>query len=314
MSSGLNIGSLTQNIHGGRGGAGGPSGSGAGGTGGVGEGSYFRFEKVENIFMNDQTHVKVRDWLKPADVSQNQKAAEDRHHTGTGKWFEESREFQQWKSTSSSLLWLHGISGCGKTILSSTIVKKLRDEGETITYFYFDTTNDQKRRLEDLLCTLISRLADSASHASLVLENAWKSHANGAEAPSNQTLLEILLKILSGFATAVFILCDALDESSEVGLVLKGISKIVDAKITNVHIFLTSRTEVTHGRELFHLATAVWLKGTRVNKDIASYVDHILTTQRDFSWSEEINHNVRNSLVNQPDPMSVQVIPSDPPH
>ncbi|KAF7378366.1 Purine and uridine phosphorylase [Mycena sanguinolenta] len=303
MSSELIIGSLTQNIHGGRGGPGGPSSSGAGGTGGVGEGSYFRFEKVENIFMNDQTHIKLRDWLKPADVSQNQKAAEDRHHIGTGEWFEESREFKQWKSSSPSFLWLHGISGCGKTVLSSVIIKRLRDNGDAMTYFYFDTTNDRKQKLEDCLRTLISRLADSASHASSILESAWKSHANGAEAPSNQTLLEILLKILSGFATPVFILCDALDESSEVGLVLNGISKIVDAKITNVHIFLTSRTEVTHGRELFHLATAVWLKGTRVNKDIASYVDHILTTEKDFSWSKKIKDDVRNSLMNQPDPM-----------
>ncbi|KAF7378363.1 Ankyrin repeat protein [Mycena sanguinolenta] len=172
-----------------------------------------------------------------------------------------------------------------------------------MAYFYFDTTNDRKRKLEDCLRTLISRLADSASHASSILESAWKSHANGAEAPSNQTLLEILLKILSGFATPVFILCDALDESSEVGLVLNGISKIVDAKINNVHVFLTSRTEITYGKELFSLATAVRLEGTKVNEDIASYVDHILTTDPDFSWSKEMKNDVRNSLVNQPDPM-----------
>ncbi|KAJ6467721.1 hypothetical protein C8R45DRAFT_798085, partial [Mycena sanguinolenta] len=97
--------------------------------------------------------------------------------------------------------------------------------------------------------------------------------------------------------------CDALDESSEVGLVLNTISRIVDAKINKVHVFLTSRTEVTHGRDLFGLATAVCLQGTGVNKDIASYVDYILATDKDFSWSKEIKNDVRDSLVNQPDPM-----------
>ncbi|KAJ6474993.1 ankyrin repeat-containing domain protein, partial [Mycena sanguinolenta] len=253
--------------------------------------------------MVSRTHARLREWLKPADVSQNQRAAEDRHHPGTGKWFEETEEFKQWKSTSLSLLWLHGISGCGKTVLSSTIIKKLRDNGDTVTYFYFDTTNDQKKKAEDFLCTLISRLSDSASHAAKILESFWNSHANGAEAPSNQTLLEILIKILSGFATPVYIVCDALDESSEVGLVLNTIGKIVDAKINNIHVFLTSRTEVTHGKELFSLATAVCLKGTQVNKDIASYVDHVLATDQDFSWSKEIKNDVRDSLANQSDPM-----------
>ncbi|KAJ6474973.1 hypothetical protein C8R45DRAFT_873987, partial [Mycena sanguinolenta] len=249
--------------------------------------------------MVSRTHIKLRDWLKPTDASQNQRAAEDRHHPSTGKWFEETEEFRQWKSTSPSLLWLHGISFS----YSSTIIKKLRDSGNTVTYFYFDTTNDQKQKAEDLLRTLISRLADSASHATSILEIFWKSHANGAEAPSNQTLLEILIKILSASATPVYIFCDALDESSEVGLVLNTLSKIVDAKIHNVHVFLTSRTEVTHGTELFSLATAICLKGTGVNKDIASYVDHILATDKDFSWGTEIKNDVRDSLVNQPDPM-----------
>ncbi|KAJ7875218.1 hypothetical protein B0H13DRAFT_1498269, partial [Mycena leptocephala] len=97
--------------------------------------------------------------------------------------------------------------------------------------------------------------------------------------------------------------CDALDESSEVGLVLNTIRTIVDAKINNVHVFLTSRTEVTHGRELFSLATDVYLEGTGVNEDIASYVDHILATDKDFAWSKEIKNDVRDSLVNQSDPM-----------
>ena len=126
--------------------------------------------------------------------------------------------------------------------------------------------------------------------------------------------MEILIKILSGSAAPAYIVCDALDGSSEVGLVLNTISKIVDSKINNVHIFLTSRTEVTHGRELFSLATAVCLKGTGVDKDIASYVDHILATDKDFSWGQEIKNDVCDSLINQSDPMSVQVTPSDIPH
>ncbi|KAJ6474995.1 ankyrin repeat-containing domain protein [Mycena sanguinolenta] len=262
MSSGF-IGSLTQNIHGGQGGAGGASSGGAGGTGRVGEGLQIRFERVENVFVNDQSHTKLREWLNPADVSQNQRAAEDRHHSGTVTW------------RADGFL----ISGLWKDC-----PQKLRDNGDTVTYFYFDTTNDRKQKAEDLLRTLISRLSDSASHAASILESFWKFHANGAEAPSNQTLLEILIKILSGFATPVYI--------------------IVDAKIHNIQVVLTSRTEVTYGNELFSTATVVCLKGSGVTEDITLYLGHILATDKDFKcWSHDIKDDVCKSLLNGPDLM-----------
>ncbi|KAJ7814265.1 hypothetical protein B0H14DRAFT_3747867, partial [Mycena olivaceomarginata] len=166
-----------------------------------------------------------RDWLKPVDVGRNQRVAEDRHHPGTGKWFlEDTLEFQEWKNSSNSLLWLHGISGCGKTLLSASVVKMLRDTGKTIVYFYFDATDGHKQKLEDLLRTLISRLSECAPHAATTLESFWKFHSNGADYPSNRKFLEILEKILEGFTTPVYIVLDALDEASETDVVLDAIT------------------------------------------------------------------------------------------
>ncbi|KAJ6572396.1 ankyrin repeat-containing domain protein, partial [Mycena vulgaris] len=255
--------------------------------------------------IDDSTRVKLREWLNAADVGRNQKAAEDRHHPGTGKWFlEGTPEFQQWKYSLHSFLWLHGISGCGKTMLSSTIIKMLRDNGETVVYFYFDTTDDRKQKLEDLLCTLVSRLSECAPHAATILKGFWKPHASGADRPSNQALLGILRKILQGFTTPVYIVLDALDESSETEIVLDAITKIRDENISNVHLFLTSRTEITHGSGLFSLQTAVHLEGSGVAKDIESYVDYIIATDKAFrSWSYDVKNKIREGLVNSADPM-----------
>ncbi|KAF7378398.1 Arp, Ankyrin repeat protein [Mycena sanguinolenta] len=305
MSSGP-VEHITQHIQGDRGGVGGQSSTGSGGPGGFGDGPHFAYGIVGNVnvFANADTQDKVKAWLHPADVSQNQRAAEDQHYAPTGTWFEETEEFKQWKSTSASPLWLHGISGCGKTILSSTIIRKLRDDGKTIAYFYFDTTDDRKQKLKDLLCTLIWRLWDSGSHVAAVVESFWKSHANGAESPSNPTLLEILKKILHRFTAAVYIICDALDESSEVDLVLDAINSIVNANIDNVHVFLTSRSNITYGNELFSTATAFSLTGPRVAQDIKSYLDHFLATDGKCKyWSNNIKNDVCKALLNGPDPM-----------
>jgi hypothetical protein len=180
----------------------------------------------------------------------------------------------------------------------------LRDNGETIAYFYFDTTDDRKQKLEDLLRTLISRLSERTPHAATALDTLWKSHSNGADSPSNRTLLELLRKILQEFTTPVYIVLDALDESSETGVVLGAITKIRDANVDNVHLFLTSRTEVTHGMGLCSPETAVCLEGSGVAKDIGSYVDHIVNTDMVFSrWSSDLKNKIHKSLVNVEDPM-----------
>ncbi|KAJ7937826.1 hypothetical protein B0H13DRAFT_80938 [Mycena leptocephala] len=251
----------------------------------------------------NQSQEKFRDWLKPVDVGRNQRGAEDRHHPGTGKWFlKDTLEFQEWKNNSNSLLWLHGISGCGKTLLSASVIKMLRDTGKTIVYF--DATDGHKQKLEDLLRTLISRLSERAPHAATTLESFWKFHSNGADYPSNRKLLEILQKILEGFTTPVYIVLDALDESSETDVVLDAITGIRNANIDNVHLFLTSRTEVTHTSDLFSSETAVHFEGSGVSKDINSYVDHIIATDKDFrNWSCDVKNKIRESLVNVADPM-----------
>ncbi|KAJ7511655.1 ankyrin repeat-containing domain protein [Mycena galericulata] len=139
----------------------------------------------------------------------------------------------------------------------------LRDDEQTIVYFYFDTTNVRKQKREDLLGSLISRLSDCSPHAATILESFWKAHSKGADSPSDRILLEILRKILQGFTMPVYIVLDALDESSETDLVLDAITEIRDADIDNVHLFLTSRTEVTHRGDLFSLQCLTLITFTR---------------------------------------------------
>lgn len=57
-------------------------------------------------------------WLSSTDPSINQNAARGSHEPQTGKWFICGREYSHWKETPQSFLWIHGIAGCGKTVMS----------------------------------------------------------------------------------------------------------------------------------------------------------------------------------------------------
>ena len=77
-----------------------------------------------------------------------QKALKQRQDA-TGLWFLESDQYTEWKTDAASFLWLYGIPGCGKTILSSTILQNVlqhcdSDPGKAVAYFFFDFHDMQK--------------------------------------------------------------------------------------------------------------------------------------------------------------------------
>lgn len=56
-------------------------------------------------------------WLASTDPLINQIAARAKHEAHTGNWFIQGSECQEWRDTPNSFLWLHGIPGCGKSVL-----------------------------------------------------------------------------------------------------------------------------------------------------------------------------------------------------
>ena len=73
----------------------------------------------------EQRREKIERWLSPPDPSTNYNRALQQRQEGTGLWFLQSPMYIQWKTQQNSALWLYGIPGCGKTILSSTIIEDL---------------------------------------------------------------------------------------------------------------------------------------------------------------------------------------------
>jgi hypothetical protein len=52
---------------------------------------------------------KIGTWLNAPDPSHTHRRLLDEHHEGTGRWFLESEELEQWKKSPSSVLWVRGI-------------------------------------------------------------------------------------------------------------------------------------------------------------------------------------------------------------
>src|SRR4051794_27305374 len=100
----------------------------------------------------EQRREKIERWLEPPNPSTNYNNALQQRQEGSGLWFLQSDAYAEWKKRRNSFLWLHGIPGCGKTILSSTIMEDLeRTSPQGLLYFYFDFNNKGKQTLDSMV-------------------------------------------------------------------------------------------------------------------------------------------------------------------
>jgi hypothetical protein len=83
-------------------------------------------------------------------------------HATTGFWLTETDEFTKWMQGSNLHLWLSGIPGAGKTILSSLIIQqclKQATDDRAVAFFYCDYKNAESQDVIKILSSLASQLA-----------------------------------------------------------------------------------------------------------------------------------------------------------
>ncbi len=68
-----------------------------------------RTQQMLAEFIDEQSIAKANEWLSPANVTANHKAATNLRHADTGVWFLRGDAFQKWLDEDNSFLWLHAI-------------------------------------------------------------------------------------------------------------------------------------------------------------------------------------------------------------
>lgn len=203
------------------------------------------------------------------------KALQQRHRE-TGRWFLGSSDFTQWKASPKSFLWLHGIPGCGKTVLSSTIIEYLKQDTtcQLLIYFYFDFNDKHKQSLENLLRALVRQVYQSQPESRQPLEQLWVFHGEGDRQPSTSSLQDVLEAMLSGVGSVTIIL-DALDESKPRHELLAWLKKPLEGTRFFCRLLITARREIDIESAMQCWTRAEDRKPTQqneVNKDIRAYV------------------------------------------
>jgi hypothetical protein len=238
---------------------------------------------------------KICTWLSAPDPSTNYHKAHKQRQAETGLWLLQNARFAEWKEGAASRLWLYGIPGCGKTILSSTIIEHLlqhcQDDAGTVTaYFYFDFNDAQKQDPELMLRSLLCQLLQRSATVPKGVDALFSSCDNGQRQPSLHALLEVTPQMMQQF-THVYIVLDALDECTQRPELMDVLETVAGWQLDNIHLLMTSRKErdiesslENHVRE----EDTICLQRDVVDEDIQRYVQQRLSDDMTLAkWNKD---------------------------
>lgn len=142
----------------------------------------------------NERRVMVHKWLEAVTtVETYQKAQLARQHE-TCNWILCRQEFQDWLATDtaiseSTMLWIHGGPGLGKTVLCAKIIESLVAKGLLLVYFFCVADEEAKRQPHAILRSWIDQLTQVNDDALDLVYDAYK--ANEIRSPTPMELWKL---------------------------------------------------------------------------------------------------------------------------
>ena len=231
---------------------------------------------------------------------------------------------------------LASVAGSGKSILwfvvsvlsspntrtdieqSSAIIKhvmSLRDANHaSLAYFFFDFRDKEKQNVRNFLTSLLIQLSAHLEPCRKIVSRLYWEHGKGTQQPSIEALTDCLHEMLYVAAQQpIYVIIDAIDECPNISglptpraVLLDLIEELLELRIPNLHICITSRPEIDIKAVLEPLAySAVSLHDeSGQKKDISDYVKKVVNSNRKMrKWRDRDKKLVVKVLSEKADGM-----------
>ena len=226
-------------------------------------GSLVKFEEA----ISAEERRKALLWLSRVNCRELHESIVSDVIPGTADWIFDKPEYKDWQgSSSSSILWLHGIPGCGKTKVTSKVVQRLLEASSKdpnsapISYVYCSKTGSKS-----LTLTPVAVLRTIVKHLSLpysedqIRQPAWTKYIKKKEAaeidgldPSlltEEECIQLLLSLAEDCPATIVV--DGLDEiDGNPRDVLRVLRAVVEDAPNVVKVLVSSRDDGTISEEL----------------------------------------------------------------
>jgi ankyrin repeat domain-containing protein 50 len=263
----------------------------------------------------EEQRTKIIRWVSTGDNVDtfhdeicNQRLAE------TGNWFLQGQTFREWRDSRESFLWVHGVPGCGKTVLCSSIIQhavsfcSLR-RNHHIGFFYFSFSDLSRSSTDSLARSVLRQLLLQRETLPDGVVDIYRRC--GPRRPSTENWLSALRSVVKG-KRQTYVIIDALDECStqlgEQSRLVKFVKEMVNMRLSNLHVLATSRRNREIENALSQLGTfgPFGIQNAAVDEDILSYVkNEIRGDDMMKKWPDSLKQDVERELFSKAQGMLV---------
>ncbi|KAH6888665.1 hypothetical protein B0T10DRAFT_573510 [Thelonectria olida] len=240
-----------------------------------------------NDHLNRDDRSNILQWISSEPNLQHHRQAHSEILQGTGTWLFHDSKFLEWKNeTASSILWLHGIPGSGKSKLLSMVVEDAyqaftQKQAPAPVFFYCSRNPAEPGRSDPatIMASLLKQLSRPEVGGPIlqpVIDEYNKRKKDGSiSMPLTRTeSANLMLKLLETYkSTTLTIAIDALDEcDTETRLdLLDEIEKLLRNSPCLLKIFVSSRDDQNLVNRLEHYPT-LQLSSQKNSKDINRFL------------------------------------------
>jgi hypothetical protein len=169
----------------------------------------------------------------------------------SGKWFLNKPQYQQWRDEScSSILWLHGIPGSGKTKLTSMVVSESKKSNHTAFFYSVRNPVEPERSESDHILRSLLRQLSCPSPGGPILGPILSKYEDALEGSEDYSdvlwtfddCIEAMIELCNLYPAVVLII-DALDEVNPLNRLdlLNGLLRVMEESDALIKIFISSR-------------------------------------------------------------------------
>ncbi|KXH26746.1 hypothetical protein CNYM01_11926 [Colletotrichum nymphaeae SA-01] len=259
-----------------------------------------------------QRRKEFLDWLPSIDFGEFHDNAFERSVDGTGDWLTQNNDYKAWNdNSSSSMLWIRGKHGSGKSHLASRIIEKLLLEAKTapgnaVAFVYCTTTQSKtEMTLNNLLGSLMRQICRQLPPSRDVKDLISKDDYSSKESPRRSDLKSGILKAISA-CRASSIIVDGLDECSKLNdshfkEFCNFIASLVESSGTVTKVIVLSRANYGEIDKIMENVSYIIDVDTGANHaDIQKFVSQTVSEINPEPSQEELDdfEEIKSKLVN----------------
>ncbi|KAF7559480.1 hypothetical protein G7046_g4676 [Stylonectria norvegica] len=268
-------------------------------------------EKVSKLLamISEDEHWDMAAWMSTVLFGKHHQEVSRLRTQHTCEWLLQHERFKEWHETSScAIMLIYGLPGAGKTFLVSRVVDWVRnglqdnentDEG--FAYFYCNRHEEDRRRPESILRSLVRQLSSRAAADNEIhqtLRDLKKRLMRDGRSLDIDASKDVLLELVNTYPATTIVL-DALDECEADSReeLMTALDYLMERSHSPLKVLISSRPNPDISNH-FRAQPCIEVQATDNETDIKAFVDDRLS--RDTRWaslSRNLQEEIRSTLL-----------------